>query len=162
MLVVPLKGDVVSTDDGRYFTVLEYTNYKPDPAVYIDVPAKQHNLLYFTDIHKINGIKVEYNKATKVFDAFGVVKRKFNIPQPKDTAMILDPHGQEDSTPQEIEIKTIRLHSRSLGLSRGLCILDADGNAYRLRDIQEIKRSYGYEAFDRKKFLKYYSDYSGS
>jgi hypothetical protein len=76
MLIVPLKGDKLTTTDGPEFTVDSYTNFKTDPAVYVDVPRGQNPIVYFQDIEQINGVKVEYNKATKVFTALGILSLK--------------------------------------------------------------------------------------
>jgi hypothetical protein len=162
MLIVPLKGDKATTVDGDEFTVLEYTNYKTDPAVYIDVPPGQNSILYFQDIAEINDVKVEFNKSSKLFTALGIVKRKYNLPQSKDVLTVENPGSPEDAQPIDVEVKTLKLHSRAIGLSKGLAVLDDDHKVYVLSDILNIERANGSEHFDRKKFLKYYRDYTGA
>ena len=161
MLIVPLKGDKITTADGPDFIVDSYTNFKADPAVYVDVPRGQVNIVYFQDIEQINDVKVEYNKATKVFTALGVVKRKFNLPQPKDAITVIKPDAPEDSADNQAQVKTAKLHSKAIGLSKGLVLIDSEDNVYTLSDVQDIDRAVGSEFFDRKKFLKYYRDYVG-
>jgi hypothetical protein len=161
MLVVPLKGDTITTKDGPEFSVDSYTNFKPDPAVYVDVPRGQNPIVYFQDIDQINGVKVEYNKSSKVFTALGVVKRKYNLPQPKDIITIDRPGSPDDAGDDDTEVKTPKLHSRSIGLSRGLVLIDTDDNVFSLFDVIDIDRAVGGEHFDRKKFASYYRDYMG-
>jgi hypothetical protein len=161
MLIVPLKGDKVTTNDNLEFIVDSYTNFKTDPAVYVDVPRGQNAIVYFQDIEQINDVKIEYNKASKVFTALGVVKRKYNLPQPKDVITVEKPGTPEDSGDDQATVKTPKLHNRSIGLSKGLVVVDTDDNVYGLGDIQNIDRAVGGEHFDRKKFLKYYKDYAG-
>ena len=161
MLIVPLKGDKVTISDGPEFIVDSYTNFKADPAVYVDVPRGQNNIVYFQDIEQINDVKVEYNKATKVFTALGIVKRKYNLPQPKDTITVTKPGNPEDSEDNHAQVKNLKLHSRAIGLTKGLVLIDIDDNVYRLSDVQDIERAVGAEHFDQRKYLKYYRDYTG-
>lgn len=161
MLVVPLKGDTITTTDGPTFVVDSYTNYKPDPAVYVEVPRGQNSIVYFQDIEEINGVKVEYNKSSKVFTALGVIKRKYNLPQPKDIITVDRPGSPDDEGDNTTEVKTPKLHNKAIGLSRGLVIIDRDDNMYSLTDIISIDRDIGGEHFDHKKFTKYYKDYLG-
>lgn len=161
MLVVPLKGDTITTKDGPQFKVDSYTNYKTDPAVYVDVPPGQNSIVYFQDIDEINGVKVEYNKSTKVFTALGVIKRKYNLPQPKDSITVERPDSPDDATDNDTIVKTPKLHNRAIGLSRGLVLIDVDDNVVALSDVIDIDREVGGEHFDRKRFKKYYKDYMG-
>lgn len=161
MLIVPLKGDQVTSNEGETFTVTEYTNYKSDPAIYIDA-SSGNKILYFQDIDQINGVKVEYNKSSKVFNSLGIIKRKYNLPQSKDILTIQNPGAPEDAQPVDVEVKTVKLHSRSIGLSKGLAVIDSDSNVFVLSDILNIERANGGEHFDRKKFLRYYKDYTGA
>jgi hypothetical protein len=162
MLIVPLRGDKITTADGPEFVVDSYTNFKTDPAVYVDVARGQNSIVYFQDIDLINGVKVEYNKASKVFTALGIVKRKYNLPQPKDSITVRNAGNQEDAENDHVLVKTAKLHSRAIGLSKGLVIQDADGGIHGLADIIDIERSVGSEHFDSKRFIKYYKDYSGA
>lgn len=161
MLVVPIKGDRITTKDSLEFTVDSYTNFKPDPAVYVDVPRGQNPIVYFQDVDLINGVKVEYNKSSKVFTALGIIKRKHHLPQPKDIITVDRPGGPEDAGDDDTTVKTPKLHSRAIGLSRGLVIIDTDDNVFSLGDIVDIDRDVGGDSFDRQKFTRYYKDYLG-
>lgn len=161
MLVVPIKGDRITSKDGPEFAVDSYTNYKTDPAVYVDVPRGQNPIVYFQDIDQINGVKVEYNKSSKMFTALGTIKRKYNLPQPKDTITIERPGSPEDAGDDDVEVKTPKLHNRAIGLSKGLVLIDTDDNVFTLADVIGIERAVGGEHFDRKRFMKYYRDYLG-
>jgi len=161
MLVVPIKGDKITTTEGQEFTVDSYTNYKVEPAVYIDVDHGQNPIVYFQDIEEINSVKVEYNKTSKLFTALGIIKRKYNLPQPKDTITIDNPSAPEDSPDETAQVKNLKLHNKAIGLSKGLAIVDTNDNTYTLPDVQDIDRDTGSEHFDRRKFLKYYKDYTG-
>lgn len=161
MIVVPIKGDRITTKDGPDFAVDSYTNYKTDPAVYVDVPRGQNPIVYFQDIDEINGVKVEYNKSSKTFTALGVIKRKYNLPQPKDTISIEREDRPEDAGDDDVEVKTLKLHNRAIGLSKGLVIIDTDDNVVALSDITDISRATGAEGFELKRFRKYYRDYIG-
>lgn len=161
MLVVPIKGDTITTKDGPQFKVDSYTNYKADPAVYVDVPAGQNSIVYFQDIEEINGVKVEYNKSSKVFTALGTIKRKYNLPQPKDVITVERPGSPDDAGDNDTTVKTPKLHNRAIGLSRGMVLIDVDDNVFSLSDVIDIEREVGGEHFDRKRFIKYYRDYMG-
>jgi hypothetical protein len=155
MFVVPIKNDIIKTKDGGTFTVLEYTNFKSKgPAVY--VKADTPFVIYFFDIDEINDVKVDFNGATKVFSALGHLKRKIHLPQKHDTVTLID--GDNEKT---LLVETLKLHSKSIGLSRGLVFIDSEGNKHSLGSIGDIERSTGTSFFDRKKFAHLYRDYFG-
>jgi hypothetical protein len=88
MLIVPVKGDRIRTkDDSQYHRVSSFSSLKDEPAVYIK-PAGTDPFVYFSDIVEINGVRVEYDSSSKVFNALGPLKRKYNIPQPKDSIFV--------------------------------------------------------------------------
>jgi hypothetical protein len=60
-----------------------------------------------------------------------------------------------------IEVQTLKLHSRNLGLSKGLLIQDKDKVYHRLNDILDLKRAVGGDTFNKKAFLRLYSEYRG-
>ncbi len=159
MLVVPLTNDKITTFDADEFTVTSYTNHKSEPAVYIDAPRGQLSLVYFTDIDKINDVKVEYNKTNKVFEALGVIKRKINLPQQHDKITVSNQENPEDGESSTSEVKLLKLHNESIGRSKGLVAIDKDDNVYELQDIENIDRAIGSEQFNKSKFLKIYKDY---
>lgn len=161
MLVVPIKGDKITTAEGQEFVVESYTNFKAEPAIYIDVPRGQNSIIYFQDVEEINGVKVELNRSTKVFTALGIIKRKYHLPQPKDQIIVDKPGAPDDSEDDHAQVKNLKLHSKAIGLSKGLVVIDTDDNVYTLPDVQDIDRAVGAEHFDQKKFLKYYKDYTG-
>ena len=150
MLVVPLPKDTITTKDGAELEVIAYTNFKSKgPAVYVEHQAGTPAVaVYFFDIEKINGVRVEFNTGSKVFTALGNIKRKIQSSDP-------------EAEPDIIEVKDLKLHSKSIGLGQGLVIRDKDGKIYRLSDIADIKRAVGGESFDKKKFLRLYSEYRG-
>lgn len=160
MLIVPVQGDIVTTYDLLEFEVDSYTPYKTDPAVYVKVPRGQNPIVYFQDIDLINGVKLEYNKSAKIFTALGTIKRKYNLPQPKDTITFRNTNGSGEEFEDVVEVKTIKLHNKAIGLSAKLSIVDENKTVHSLSDIRDITRSAGSEHFDRKKFLKYYEDYT--
>lgn len=159
MLVVPVAGDKIRVSDRQDpVVVTSYTGMKSEPAVYIDVPRGEDNLVMFDKIEAINGVKVELNQAAKVFEALGVLKRRQNLPQPGDiiTVAIL---GIEIGSPQEkVTVKHLKLHNKAEGLSRGLLVCD-EGTCYRIIDFVHIDRKTGSERFDEKLFRRYYFDY---
>lgn len=156
MYVVPVKGDLIRTTDGGEFTVSEFSNFKSKgPAVYVEQENSSNALaIYFFDIEELNGIKVSYNTQTKVLNAQGHLKRKQHLPQKHDTII------NEDT--KTFKVAELKLHNRKYGLSHGLLIIGDDDEAYSLRDIVAIKRSFGDSFFDKKHFQKTYSDYLGS
>lgn len=161
MLVVPLPKDTITTKDGAELEVIAYTNFKSKgPAVYVEHQAGTPAVaVYFFDIEKINGVRVEFNTGSKVFTALGNIKRKIHLPQANDQLVIQS--SDPEAEPDIIEVKDLKLHSKSIGLGQGLVIRDKDGKIYRLSDIADIKRAVGGESFDKKKFLRLYSEYRG-
>lgn len=161
MLVVPLPKDVITTKDGAQLEVIAYTNFKSKgPAVYVEHQAGTPAVaVYFFDIEKINGVRVEFNTSSKVFTALGNIKRKIHLPQPNDQIIIQS--ADPEAEPDIIEVKDLKLHSKLIGLGHGMVIRDKDGKVFRLADVFDIKRAVGGDSFDKKKFLKLYSEYRG-
>lgn len=163
MLVVPVKGDKVETNEGVTFTVLSFTNYKDKgPAVYVEhtvgVPS---DAVYFYDIIKINGKTVEWVPGQKVFKAAGEIRRKYQLPQVNDVVTTRSPDGSLD-----IVVTGLKLHKKG-ELAKGMMIQghekDADERIFvRLNSITDIKRDIGSDMFSRDRFLSYYDDYRGS
>lgn len=157
--VVPLAGDKIKiTDNDADFVVTSYTNLKQEPAVYIDAQDGENNIIYFYDITEINTVKVDYNRSAKLFDALGILDRKFNIPQPGDTITVPKENADGETEDLGVTVKSIKLHNKAEGTSRGLISCDPDA-CYDLLQIKNIDRKSGSEAFDAKRFQKYYFDY---
>lgn len=159
MLVVPVRGDKIKTaDNSEVRVVSSYTSLKEQPAVYLDKTTSSDAYVYFSDIVEINGVRVEYETGSKVFSALGPLKRKFNLPQPKDTIKIKLIETAFKEEVEEIEVDSLKLHSKTAGATRGLLVASKDG-AYSLSEILEITRKGGYEKFYKDKFCSYYIDY---
>jgi hypothetical protein len=158
MLIVPVKGDRIRTkDDSQYHRVSSFSSLKDEPAVYIK-PAGTDPFVYFSDIVEINGVRVEYDSSSKVFNALGPLKIKYNIPQPKDSIFVklLDVPFKDEK--EEFVVTAIRLHSKKYGENKGLMVICKD-NAFSISEIISIDRSNWTEPFDREKFKSYYFDY---
>ncbi len=163
MLVVPLFKDTIKTKDGLLLKVVEYTNFKEGgPAVY----AKKGDdpdliLVYFFDIEEINGTRVEFQKGSKVFNALGKIKRAEHLPQPDDEVVVLDDKISDTDEKQTVEVDTLKLKSKALGINKGMFIKTSEGESYRLKQVLDVKRSIGGSNFNRDNFLKLYKDYTG-
>jgi len=155
MLIVPVEKDTIKTKDGLIYKVVEYTNYKDGgPAVYGKVKGdKTLTLIYFFDIAEINGVQVEFVKGAKVFNALGKILRAQHLPQPDDKIMI--------ASEKEVEVKALKLRSKTVGPSKGLLVKDDNDDYYRLTQITDIERNLHGDYFDREVFMKLYYDYLG-
>lgn len=165
MLIVPLTNDIIINKDDSELVVLSYTNYKTrGPAVYAKSPSAGNNdiqhVVYFFDIEKLNGVRVQFVETQKVLRALGLVKRKYHLPQPKDTLTILDADLGLDSDEIVTRVERLKLHAKD-EISRGLQFVCDNDKCYRLEDIIDIKNAVGGNHFSRSKFLKYYEDYRG-
>lgn len=163
MLVVPIIGDKVKTHDGGEHEVVGYNNYKTKgPAVFADGGFRKPPLtIYFFDIDRINGVRVTFQNGSKVLDAHGILKRKYQLPQINDTIIVAsgDPMDDEGG---KVLVKNLKLHNKQAGLSRGLLVLGDDDILYGLKEIIDIKRREGGTSlFDMKKFQRLYSEYTG-
>jgi hypothetical protein len=158
MLVVPVSGDRIRTkDSGDSRVVSSFSSLKDEPAVYTK-PGGSDNYVYFSDIIEINGVSVEYNSDSKVFDALGPLKRRFNLPQPKDTIKVklIDVPYRDDL--EELEVTSLRLHSKKYGAGRGLLVITKEGE-FTLGDLRDVVHKGFKEGFDEARFKKYYQDY---
>jgi hypothetical protein len=157
--VVPVAGDSIKVVDNETpFKVTSYSNMKPEPAVYVDVPKGENNVVYFYDIEEINGVRVEYNRSAKLFDTLGLLKRKQNLPQPGDEISVAGQTPDGSPEDQKTVVKNVKLHNKLEGISRGLVVCDVN-TCYDLTQIKQIDRKTGTEKFDAEKFQKYYFDY---
>jgi len=157
--IVPVAGDRITVVDNESpFIVSSYTNMKQEPAVYVDAHEGENNIVYFYDISEINDVKVDFNRNSKTFESLGMLKRRFNLPQPGDTITVhrKTPDGEMEDA--EVIVKSIKLHNKAEGISRGLVVCDEE-TCYDLLSIKGIDRRTGSEKFDLKKFQKYYFDY---
>lgn len=163
MFVLPIFKDKIKTKDGLHYRVVEYTNYKEGgPAVYArSKSSKEIALVYFFDIVEINGILVEFQKSSKVFYSAGKIPREQNLPQENDKVEIFSSKDEFESSKRTVEVKSLKLKSKSLGINRGLFFRDKDGNYHRVKNILSIVPDIGSETFDRSKFITIYKDYLG-
>lgn len=125
------------------------------PAVYVQSEDKQIPI-YFFDIVELNGIKVLYSSTMRILEAHGNLKRKVHLPQKGDKIVI-----KQDDELITKKVETLKLHSRSIGLSRGLIIIDDSGDHISLSQITDIKRKFNDKLFDKYRFMKLYTDYMG-
>lgn len=162
MLVVPIAKDVIETKEGTKYRVIEYTNYKEaGPAVYVKSAAKEIILIYFFDIVSINGTKVEFQKSSKVFNALGKVERKQQLPQPDDKVVVLSSKVVDDTTKHTVEVASLKLKSKALGVHKGLFVKDTEGETFRLSQVLDLEPALGGNSFNREEFLQIYKDYTG-
>ena len=158
MFVVPVKGDKIRTkDDGSYKRVSSFSSLKDEPAVYVQ-PAGNSPYVYFSDIVEINGVRVVYNSESKIFEALGPMKRKFNLPQPKDVIEVkLIEVPFKDET-EKFTVTGIKLNSKKHTVGQGILVKCKEGQ-FSLSDIISIERTNWTERFDREQFKKLYFDY---
>jgi len=158
MFVVPVAGDRIKTkDSGDLLKVSSYSSLKDEPAVYVK-PAGREPYVYFSDIVELNGVRVEYNSDSKVFDALGPIKRKFNLPQPKDTIKVKLIEVSYKDEVEELDVTSLRLHSKKYGAGRGLLVITKEGE-FSIGDLLDIDHKGWTEKFDLARFRKYYFDY---
>lgn len=158
MFVVPVKGDkIIVKDSSDVYTVRSYTNLKKEPAVYV-TPSIDY--FYFADIVEINGVRVDYHSESKTFIALGPIKRGVNLPQPKDIITVklkeID-HGKQET--EEVIIKSVKLHNRKEGISKGL-VFCSEKACYTIEDIIDVERSGWTDTFNTGKFKRYYKNYA--
>jgi hypothetical protein len=158
MIVVPVEKDYIKTKDGLGTRVISYTNFKEGgPAVYCKNRGDgRQTLVYFFDIDEINGTKVEYSKNSRMFNALGKINREQHLPQPDDKVVVVS--GGEKIT---VEVASLKLKSKLLGINKGIFIKDKNGVAHRLRNIIDIESAIGGRRFNRKAFLSFYDEYLG-
>lgn len=170
MLVVPVKNDKITTHDGKLYRVLSYNSFKDaGPAVFARTikqdEADSHHvvLVYFFDIEKINGVTVELVPGSKVFRALGLIKRSQHLPQPDDnvTAEVSDINTEETDT-KFLEVKALKLKSKTLGHARGMHVIGTDDEIIRLKHVKNIKRALTDVTFNHDEFVKLYKDYFGA
>lgn len=158
MIVVPVERDVIKTTDGNVYRVVTYTNFKEGgPAVYCrNRGDKSQTLIYFFDIVAINGVRVEYHKSSKMFNALGKITRDQHLPQPDDKVIILH-HGEK----RAVEVAGLKVKSKLHGTNKGILVRDKEDNVHRLKSVLDIEPALGGRRFNRKAFLSYYDDYTG-
>lgn len=162
MLIVPLEKDKITTKDRHTYRVVTYTNFKDGgPAVYCRSKGSTDTILiYFFDIEEINGVRVEYNKGARVFNALGKITRENHLPQPDDKVLVPDRDGEKGAK-KYVEVASLKLKSKTHGHNRGMLIKDIDGNYHRLKDVTAIDRSLGSDRFNKDAFRETYHDYMG-
>lgn len=156
MLIVPIAGDTILTKDHEEYVVLSYTNIKDEPAVYVENYAEHGpDVVYFRDIVEVRGVRVDISSTSKVFKAYGAVKRKYHIPQPGDTIDVAT-SSLTGTLSKITTITELKLHNTNVGLHRGLVVCD-ETTCYTLDEIFNIS---SVDRFKRDSFLRYYSDYT--
>ena len=161
MLVVPVKGDRVLTRDySDPVTVSSYTNLKSAPSLYVRGVDIKGTTVELSDVVELNGVKVAFHRDSKVLEALGPLRRRYNLPQPGDrvTIRLVNLPTDAKQVTEEVEVKSLRLHDKAKGLSRGLLICSTDA-CYTIKELLEIHRKVGSEPFDPKAFQSYYLDY---
>lgn len=159
MFVIPVAKDKILTkDDSTPKVVSSFSSLKDEPAVYLTEGVSRDRYVYFSDIVEINGVRVEYDSSSKTFNALGPLKRKYNIPQPKDTITVKLTDAPFKKETEEIEVKSIKLHNKREGITRGL-LACSDKSCFSLNEILDIKRRNWTEIFNQEGFKKYYIDY---
>jgi len=163
MIIVPLVGDTVKTSTGLESKVLSFTNTLPDgPAVFVRGAGATSETVMFTDIVKINGIKVRYVKSDdgyKVFETDGAIKRKYDLPQPGDKIEAEVP----DVGSSVFVVKRVRLNMPN-DVSGGMMFDVVDEGAdeiVRQARFASITNVLSRSLFDKKAFQQYYADYAG-
>lgn len=158
MFVVPVRGDRVRTkDSGDVLKVSSFSSLKDEPAVYV-TPTGGDNYVYFSDIVEINSVRVEYVPDSKVFNSLGPLRRKYNLPQPKDTIKVKLIDVSYSDELEELQVTSLRLHSKKYGADRGLMIITKEGE-FNLSEIRDLERNGWTEPFNKDRFKKYYFDY---
>ena len=144
MLIVPIKNDDIVTSDGGKYTVVKYSyNSKSDSVVCIarDSVSKDTSLVEFSDVAKIQGVKVELT-SDKVFKSYGNVTRKFHLPQKKDVVTIGD---------KDIVVASVKI-------AEGQLIVADEFDSYSISSITNVIYS-DHNRFTRLSFNVYYRDY---
>jgi hypothetical protein len=158
MFVVPVAGDRIKTkDSGDIRQVSSFSSLKDEPAVYVKPPGTD-KYIYFSDIVEINNVSVEYDVNSKVFNALGPLRRKFNLPQTKDTIKVKLKDVSYDDTLEELIVTGLRLHSKTYGAGRGMLVITKEGE-FSLADLKDVIHRDFDERFDEGRFRRYYSDY---
>ena len=157
MFILPVSGDKIKTkDSGDLQRVSSFSSLKDEPAVYVKGGSDKY--VYFSDITEINGVNVEYNADSKVFDALGPLKRRYNIPQPKDTIKVKLIEVSYKDEFEELEVTSLRLNSKKYGAGRGLLVVTKEGE-FSISDIKDVIHKGFNEKFNEDRFKKYYHDY---
>lgn len=155
---MPVSGDRIKTkDSGDARKVSSFTVFKDEPAVYVK-PSGSENYVYFSDVVEINGVAVEYDVDSKVFNALGPLRRRFNLPQPKDTVKVKLKDVSYDDELEELMVTGLRLHSKKYGADRGLLVITKEGE-FSISDLKDVIHRDFNERFDETRFKHYYLDY---
>jgi len=156
MFVVPLTGDKVETVNGAVRVVVSYSAYKNEPAVYVETDdASTPEAIPFDDIKKINGTPVKLTPG-KVFSSASLIKRRVQLPQQNDKAII---------DGMSFKVKSLKLR-QSGKLTAGVLIVGTNEDSEKQSDtrmaaIDRIIRADGDNDFSRSAFFSLYKDYLG-
>lgn len=161
MLIALVKNDRVKLigHEGVH-VVSSYTSLKSKPAIYLKEPLDDGSRSAFVEaVIEVNGIKVKYDESAHLLEAFGPLKRKYQLPQPGDTVTytLVETDFKEEKV--KAVVKDLRLHARD-NPSKSLQVkLEDSDTVLELTSILDIERKVGGESFDRKGFQRYYLDY---
>lgn len=147
MLIVPLKGDVITLVDDVKQTVKQYTGIKSKPSVYV-VGIKE--VTEFDNIKKIKNLPVELHSG--VFKIYGLIKRVIHLPQPGEY-VVVNIKGKQTS----MLVKGIKVHS-SNHLLGGMIVECENGEIVELSQIDNITGNF-HTKFNKHLFLAMYKDY---
>lgn len=161
MLVALVKNDRVKLigHEGVH-SVSSYTSLKSKPAIYLKEPLDDGSRSAFVeDVIEVNGVKVKYDESAHLLEALGLLRRKYQLPQPGDTVTytLVETDFKEEKV--KAVVKALRLHARD-NPSKSLQVkLEDNDTILELTSILDIERKIGGESFDRSKFQHYYLDY---
>lgn len=159
MFVVPLRGDKIQTkDDDTPKVVTSYTCLKEEPAVYLDKQTSQEPFVFFSDISVINGVKVDYNPDSRLFEALGPLRRKYNLPQPKDVIKVKLIEADFKDETADVTVTKLKLHGSKSDAAHGLQVCGSK-SCFPLDQILGIDRTGWTETFKAEGFKRYYLDY---
>jgi len=158
MFVVPVTGDRIKTkDSGDVQKVSSFSSLKDEPAVYVK-PSGTDQYVYFSDIIEINNVSVEYDVNSKVFNSLGPLRRKYNLPQPKDTIKVKLIDVSYSDELEELIVTGLRLNSKKYGAGRGMLVITKEGE-FSIADLKDVIHQGWNEPYNEDRFKKYYSDY---
>jgi hypothetical protein len=158
MIIVPIKGDKITTVDGLPYKVLSYSNLNSDgPVVFVDSAGGSDQVL-LQNIVEINGKKVTLIKSAEgynVLEADGFFDRKYHLPQVGEKVK----SGISEIEERTYEVIRLRLHVDGK-LSAGLILnTEEEGSKAKvelsLGDLTDIDRP----LFSLNGFLRLYDDY---
>lgn len=156
MIIVPLSGDKILTTTGAVYTALGYTNYKDQPAAYVQGSGVETDSIPFDQIAKINSAAVKLTGG-KLFNVATAPRKRIQLPQRDDKVRV----GKGT-----IKVDSLKLNQRG-HLAAGLLVIGTNVETgekatVRLANLVSIERANGDTEFDLGSFWQQYTDYLGS